>query len=99
MSASFSTTALISASVIRVRVLLAVLLGCPAPAGLKARLLGFGLGDPAGHCCRACAGVAGSPVLVQFAVALGDSPRDLLAVGASVHDGGDLVGRVSRITG
>jgi hypothetical protein len=73
MSASFSTTALISASVIRGRVLLAVLLGCPALAGLKARLLGSGLGDPAGHCCRACAGVEGSPVLVQLAVALGDS--------------------------
>ena len=71
MSASFSTTALISGSVIRRRVLLAVLLGCPALAGLKARPLGFGLGDPAGHCCRACADVEGSPALVQLAVALG----------------------------
>jgi len=98
MSASFSATAVISASVICGRVLLAVLPGCPALAGLKARLLGFGLGDPAGHCCRARGGVEGSPVLVQLAVALGDSPCGLLAVGASVHDGGGLAGRVSRIT-
>ena len=58
MSASRSTMALISASVIR-----RARWAARAPGGLVPGLLGFGLGDPRGDRGRARAGVEGGAVL------------------------------------
>lgn len=64
-SASLSTTALISCSVIRGR-------GSGCAEKSEGRLLGLGLGDPRDDRSRARSRFQGSPVAGQLAVAFGD---------------------------